>query len=585
MTELDSNPKSIQALYAWYAEDKLWVNRRYQRKLVWTLEEKQKLVESVLRRYPIPAILLAEREQGGYEVIDGLQRLHTLMSFVETAFSDLRDQYFNVAEYPTANTRASERKFVPLETASRLTAREVGTYLDYSMAVSIMRGASDAEVDEVFSRINTYGHRLSDQERRQAGVQNDFSQMVRQLSSFVRGDVTDPVLRLVDMPSVSIDMPKTRHGYSVEASTIFWVEHGIIRASGLRDSMDEQCVADVAASIVGGQIIPRSKEALDDVYREDSAESARVDVALATYGIDKFSAEFKYVLDEIRKVSASGTPSRLGSLLFSREALNQFPAVFAVLFIAFHELLISEGRRIPDYVEVRDALDGLDTRMNTSRGSISPQQRRKNINLVKGLVLPHLVAAEHRDLYDNRTAYDIDEAVLRSEIEAPHYELKQGVLRLDNQRTLDVEVLQKLIRTVCAIANNGRRRSGSILIGVADKESDADRVRDLYGITPRRVGHRWVVGVRREAEALGESVEDYFQRFRRTFEESTLSSTLKAGVLASLTYTDYFGLGVIVVNVPEQSGPSSVGDTVFARSGDQTVEVMGSGIFDVAARF
>lgn len=77
MAELDSAPKSVQSLYSWYSEGKLNVNRRYQRKLVWTLEEKQKLVESILNRYPVPAILLAEREEGGYEIIDGLQRLYT----------------------------------------------------------------------------------------------------------------------------------------------------------------------------------------------------------------------------------------------------------------------------------------------------------------------------------------------------------------------------------------------------------------------------------------------------------------------------------------------------------------------------
>ena len=46
MAELVSQPMSIQSVYTWYREDKLYVNRRYQRKLVWTLEEKQKLIES-----------------------------------------------------------------------------------------------------------------------------------------------------------------------------------------------------------------------------------------------------------------------------------------------------------------------------------------------------------------------------------------------------------------------------------------------------------------------------------------------------------------------------------------------------------
>jgi uncharacterized protein with ParB-like and HNH nuclease domain len=74
VAELASQSTSIQSLYTWYREGKLFVNRRYQRKLVWTQEEKQKLIESILKRYPIPAILIAERdgEPGTYEIIDGL---------------------------------------------------------------------------------------------------------------------------------------------------------------------------------------------------------------------------------------------------------------------------------------------------------------------------------------------------------------------------------------------------------------------------------------------------------------------------------------------------------------------------------
>jgi len=108
MAELDSQPKTVQSVYSWYNEDKLFVNRRYQRKLVWTLTEKQRLIESILRRYPIPAILLAERDTGDYEVIDGLQRLHTLVSFVENAFPTLEGSYFDVSQFPTPKVAQTE---------------------------------------------------------------------------------------------------------------------------------------------------------------------------------------------------------------------------------------------------------------------------------------------------------------------------------------------------------------------------------------------------------------------------------------------------------------------------------------------
>ena len=47
-------------MYGDYRDGKLIVNRGYQRKLVWTLDEKRKLIDSILHAYPVPLVLLAE---------------------------------------------------------------------------------------------------------------------------------------------------------------------------------------------------------------------------------------------------------------------------------------------------------------------------------------------------------------------------------------------------------------------------------------------------------------------------------------------------------------------------------------------
>ncbi|MFE2127834.1 GmrSD restriction endonuclease domain-containing protein [Streptomyces amritsarensis] len=574
MAELDSQPKSIQSLYAWYGENKLWVNRRYQRKLVWTLEEKQKLVESVLKRYPIPAILLAEREGGDYEVIDGLQRLHTIMSFIETAFPTLDGKYFDVSQFVTAKTRSVEEESFSVSAGEVISAREVGTILDYTIAVSVMRGATDEEIDDVFSRINTYGHRLSDQERRQAGVRDGLSTLVRRVSCEVRGDSSSDILGLDKMPAISIDLPKTKHGYKVEADTVFWVEQGILTATDLRDSMDEQCIADIAASIIGGTLIERSKVALDSLYEKGTPENERIIEALDSYGADRFAAEFKYCLDEIRNVCGRGGGRKLRSIIFSKTTTNPFPAVFAVLCVAFHELFFIENKKIADYDGLQKALVDLDKRIVTGKSSTSVTERRKNVETIKGLIRTHMVASEHRDIYGEHTATDVDNAIRRSQIEAPHYELKQGLLRLDNSRSIDADVLNRVIKTICAIANNGKGRAGTILIGVADKESDAKRVRDLDNVTPRMVCEgRFVVGVRREASVLKESEERYFGRWKTGIRASGLPQGLKDAVLSSIAYSSYYGLGVIIIRVPEQTGVSLLDGKIYIREGDETIEV------------
>lgn len=295
MIELSSQPKTIQSLYGWYRTGKLFVNRRYQRKLVWTLLEKQKLIDSVMNNFPVPAVILAEQpgEQDVYEVIDGLQRLHAILSFIETAFYDEQGRYFDLESFPTARSYKNDGVFIDNATSDVISTQQAARFLDYSMSAAIVRNATDDDINEIFDRINTYGHRLSNQERRQAGVASDFAKTVRQLSASLRGDVSREKLPLFEMPSISIETPTAKHGYQVKAEEVFWVRHGIVLAGDLRESQDEECVADLAASIVQGSAINRARAALDALYDESLEEGAANAAAFIKYGEDK-------LIDEIR---------------------------------------------------------------------------------------------------------------------------------------------------------------------------------------------------------------------------------------------------------------------------------------------
>jgi uncharacterized protein with ParB-like and HNH nuclease domain len=68
---------SIQSLYRSFRDGSLVVNRQYQRKLVWAVAEKQKLIDSILKDYPLPLFLLADKGSTAngatkLEVIDGM---------------------------------------------------------------------------------------------------------------------------------------------------------------------------------------------------------------------------------------------------------------------------------------------------------------------------------------------------------------------------------------------------------------------------------------------------------------------------------------------------------------------------------
>lgn len=590
MAELASQPTSVQTVYTWYREGRLFVNRRYQRKLVWTLEEKQKLIESLLKKYPVPAILLAERDgsPGTYEIIDGLQRLHSIVSFIENSFSLTDDTYFNVEQFPTAKAAAAEGAFPINSDAARISTKQVSTILDYVLALSVMRNATNDEVNDVFDRINTYGHRLSDQERRQSGVQNEFSTIVRQLSCLLRGDTSVEILPLQSMPSISVDLPMSNHGYEVKADEVFWVNQGILRSTDLRDSLDEQSIADIVACIVGGQLIERSKDALDDIYAKGSPTSDQILSALEVYGPNKVGDEIKFCVDEILKVCATDAPIKLRSLLFATTNTNAFPSVFAVLLLAFHEIIIGEGKKVSDYAGVKDALKGLSSRIETRRRATASDERRKNVNTIKGLINSHFIKDKSIPdiIYSNHTTVDIEGVIRRSEIELANYELKQGMLALTENGKEDSNVSEKVIKTICAIANIGPSVTGKILIGVTDKKADADRVKKIDGIDAKKVGKRFVVGVNREAKRLKITTEQYFSKWKDIIKTSKITPALRDSVLSNLDFNSFYGLGVIVITVPSQAELSYVGEELFWRNGDSTELAQNAKqIADLAGRF
>jgi hypothetical protein len=274
--------------------------------------------------------LLAEKTDklNSYEIIDGLQRLHAIVSFIEMSFPTNDGRYFNLEYFPTAKAQSDAGKFGAKEVVPLISQGEVSTILDYALALSVMRNAAVSEINDVFDRINTYGHRLSDQERRQAGVENEFSAMIRAIACTLRGDASLDVLLLHQMPAISIDLPMTKHGYEVRADEVFWVSQGILRSTDLRDSMDEQCIADVAACVVGGSLIERSKDALDEIYTEGNIESQRVVTALEVYGSEKFGQEFKFCVDEILKVCSADNEVKLRDIVFGGGQTNAFPFCF-----------------------------------------------------------------------------------------------------------------------------------------------------------------------------------------------------------------------------------------------------------------
>ncbi|MBK6407913.1 MAG: DUF262 domain-containing protein [Holophagales bacterium] len=77
-------PQDGQDVIHLYEKGRLNLSPGFQRDSVWTDSDRQKLIESILRGYPLPSVFFYRRETDGqiyFDVIDGKQRIETILRF------------------------------------------------------------------------------------------------------------------------------------------------------------------------------------------------------------------------------------------------------------------------------------------------------------------------------------------------------------------------------------------------------------------------------------------------------------------------------------------------------------------------
>jgi len=466
---------TVTEAYRLYRSGNLLVNRKYQRKLIWSVDEKEKLMGSILKGYPIPLILLAERPlihgSGKYEIIDGMQRLNAICGLIENLFS-FNSRYFDINEFSYAKQLADERVFDYVENSDILSRKECADILDYQLAVTIYSAMDESDITEVFGRINSGGKHLSNQEKRQAGVTTPFAEVVRTIAMKLRGDDSPKTLRLFDMPQVSIDSKPNNQGYGIQAEDTLWCKQGILSIPELRDSKDEDMIADIAASILLDQPIPRSKEQLDRLYDEDSNDFQLIEKHLAMYASNKLEEDIVKTFSVLEETIETYRPdNKCLQNIVNPGINNPIPQAFYTIFMAFFELVIESELLPANPQEIMDAIQNLQKKLNLSRRYATTKDRKNNINQTKGLIQDYFTKKDTSTLGQGaELIQNFKNSLRRSRIETAKYECKQGLLDLSpTSRKLNNDLPQRLVETICGIANSDPDNDGYIFIGVADK--------------------------------------------------------------------------------------------------------------------
>lgn len=208
----DSYPMSIGEIVNLYEDGELDIHPEFQRVYRWSDEQKSKLIESILLGIPLPSIFVAQRSDGIWDVVDGLQRLSTILSFQ----GKLRDENKKICEPLTL----SATKYLPaLEGMKWDSPDDCSHEIDVEVKrifkrekidIKIIKKESEGDTKfELFQRLNTGGTKLSDQEVRNCMllmINNEAYYWLKDLSTYPDFNVSLPITEKQEEESYALEL-------------------------------------------------------------------------------------------------------------------------------------------------------------------------------------------------------------------------------------------------------------------------------------------------------------------------------------------------------------------------------------------
>ena len=352
-TTISSKSDSIQVVYNNYVKGAYIVNRNYQRKLVWTEEEKMAFIDSIYHHYSVPLVLVADKSDESnkkYEIIDGLQRLNAIVSFINNDFPikvNGRSLYFDLDTLADTIRRRDNKEIVQCH--PMLDRNVCGDIASYQLPISYIT-AGKTDIEEIFRRINSYGRQLSNQEIRQAGALGVFPTLVRKIASEIRGDVS--MLDLIELDKMkSISLSNGNLSYGINMKDIFWVKQKIITALRMRTSRDEELIAWLLAYIILGENTAPTAKVLDELYQYHDAQgknlAKEVEDKLMMLGNRNVQEWFMSVFSTIKDIIES-TGKDFRTFIYSEDDGEGLVRTFQIVYLAFYNLIINEKMYIAD---------------------------------------------------------------------------------------------------------------------------------------------------------------------------------------------------------------------------------------------
>lgn len=232
--EVTKTSYAVADFVDWQRQGSLELRPAYQRRSVWNPRMKSLLIDSLLRGYPIPLVFLTTRiriDDGRVvrQVVDGQQRLRTILSFIDPALVSDPDDWDAFTLQPAHARLHGGARYTELAPALQ------HHVLQSSISVNVLPSDVDeVTVLKIFQRMNSTGLRLTEQEIRNGTWFGEFKECAYRLA------------------------------YEQNSR---WLEWGLFTRQQMAQMAEVEFVSDLLGLVLRG-VSSRSRRWLDSLYRD-----------------------------------------------------------------------------------------------------------------------------------------------------------------------------------------------------------------------------------------------------------------------------------------------------------------------------
>jgi hypothetical protein len=265
MLKFQAQTYRINDVVGWHDRRELRLAPEFQRRTVWTPRGKSFLIDSILRGMPLPQffvreIVLPKEKRTVREVVDGQQRLSAILGYVAGEYTVL----------PMHNPELARLKYEELPEDVQK------AFLSFPLSVNVLQGTEDADLLEIFARLNSYSVPLNQQEKLNAMYVGAFKKAMT-------------------------DLAKDHLAY--------WKRHRILTAQPIARMKDVELTCELVGGMLHG--LQNQKKIVASMYKEYDDEFPQI-----TYLRPRF-AETLQTCQELLGGDLSGTIFQRTSLFYS----------------------------------------------------------------------------------------------------------------------------------------------------------------------------------------------------------------------------------------------------------------------------